>query len=123
MDKETIKKLRKNEVNNMDLKEAVMKVLPGMIETAGENGVTETEAIGGINALKQGFGFQETRKALIDFYQEAGAERTSKCNGRITVYRKLPKPKEDTMSVRIVKRMSFGGISEMERRKAISYYT
>lgn len=110
----------------MDLREAVMQVLPGMIEAAGEDGVTEATAIGGINALKQGFGFQEMQKALICFHKEAGAERTSKCNGEITVYRKQPKPEEpkkDAIAVRVVKRMNFGGIGETEKRKNISYYT
>lgn len=107
----------------MNLREAVMQVLPNMVETAGENGVTEANVISGINALKCGFGFQETRKALIDFHKEAGAERTSRYNGQVTIYRKPPKPKEDTMAVRVAKRMNFGGISEAEAKKNISYYT
>ncbi|MCM1236254.1 MAG: hypothetical protein NC489_39745 [Ruminococcus flavefaciens] len=97
----------------MEVMETAKTVLSAMLETAGE-------AVGELS--KHGIGFTVTLDSLESVYKEIGAERQA---GAVICYRKgKPKPekKEESMAVRIAKKLGQRNIGEKHYNDIINCY-
>lgn len=103
--------------------ESVKATLTELIEAAGENGITETQAAIEINARYK-LGYWESIKALKSVYQDAGAERTPEHTGQVISYRKAKQEKqpEESAAVRIVKKLGKRNIGERGRMEILNHY-
>lgn len=91
-------------------------VLSEMIETAGESGITEGQAVAELT--KHGIGYHEAVDSLKNVYKEIGAERTEPHTGKVICYRKQKKEPEqqETAATKMAKKAAQS--NENERRTA-----
>lgn len=103
--------------------EAVKATLTELVEAAGENGITETQAVKEINA-RYNLGYYEAIQAIKSVYQDAGVERTPEHSGQVISYRKAKQEKqpEESAAVRIAKKLGKRNIGERGRMEILSHY-
>lgn len=104
--------------------ESVKNTLTELVESAGENGITETQAAIEISARHK-MGYWESIKALKSVYNAAGVERTPEHTGKVICYRKAKQEKrlEESAAVRLAKKLGKRNMGEKERMAIIAHYT
>ncbi len=103
--------------------ESVKNTLTELVESAGENGLTETQAAIEINARYK-LGYWESIKALKSVYQDAGVERTPEHSGKVITYKakKQEKQPEESAAVRLAKKLGERNIGEKGRMDILKHY-
>lgn len=103
--------------------ESVKATLTELVESAGENGITETQAAIEISARHK-LGYWESIKALKSVYQDAGVERTPEHTGKVISYRKAKREKqpEESVAVRLAKKLGERNIGEKGRMDILKHY-
>ncbi len=103
--------------------ESVKATLIQIVEQAGENGLTETQAAIEINARHK-LGYWESIKALKSVYQDAGVERTPEHTGKVICYRKAKQEKrlEESAAVRLAKKLGERNMGEKGRMDILKHY-
>lgn len=101
----------------METIEIAKTELSRMIEAAGENGVTESEAVGKLT--RYGIRYRDALDALQSVCVEVGAERTPEHTGQVIRYRKQ---KQESMAVKLAKETGKRSVSERQREEIIKQY-
>lgn len=103
--------------------ESVKATLIQIVEQAGENGLTETQAAIEISARHK-LGYWESIKALKSVYQDAGVERTPEHSGKVITYKakKQEKQPEESAAVRLAKKLGERNIGEKGRMDILKHY-
>ena len=106
----------------MDAIEMAKTVLSEMIETAGENGITEGQAVAELT--KNGIGYREAVDSLKNVYKEIGAERTEPHTGKVICYRKPKKEPEqqETAATKMAKKAAQSNVNERKMAAIIGSY-
>jgi len=113
---------RESEVDIMEL-ESVKATLAEIVEQAGENGPTETQAVMEINARHK-LGYWGSLEAIKNIYQDAGLTRTPEHTGQVICYRKAKQEKqpEESVAVRLAKKLGERNIGEKGRMDILKHY-
>lgn len=106
----------------MEVMEIAKTTLSEMLETAGENGVTEGQVLAEIRKRGCHFGHYETINALKSVYKEMGLKRTEPHTGKVICYYKPKKEPEESAAVRLAKKLGKRTIGERERMNIINQY-
>lgn len=103
--------------------ESVKATLTELVESAGENGITETQAAIEISARHK-LGYWESIKALKSVYNAAGVERTPEHTGKVISYRRAKQEKqpEESVAVRLAKKLGERNIGEKGRMDILKHY-
>lgn len=106
----------------MEYIQIAKNVLSQMIENSDENGVTEGQAVKEI--VRYDIRYYEALDSLRKVYKEVGAERTPEHTGEVIRYRKAKqnKQQEESMAVRLVKKIARNTVEERERLEILNYY-
>ncbi len=102
--------------------ESVKNTLIQIVEQAGENGLTETQTAIEISARHK-LGYWKSLEAIKSVYQDAGVERTPEHTGKVISYRKKQeKQPEESVAVRIAKKLCERNIGEKGRMDILKHY-
>lgn len=103
--------------------ESVKATLTELVESAGENGLTETQAAIEINARHK-LGYWKSLEAIKSVYRDAGVERTPEHTGEVICYRKAKQEKqpEESVAVRLAKKLGERNIGEKGRMDILKHY-
>lgn len=104
----------------MEAMETAKTVLSEMLESAGENGVTSGEATREL--VKHGLDYKTALDSLESVYKEIGAERHTGAVIRYCKGKPKPEKKEESMAVRIAKKLGKRNIGERQFNDIISSY-
>lgn len=107
----------------MEVMEIVKTELSGILETAGENGVTEGQAVSAI--VKHGIDYHTALDSLRNAYKEVpGVERTPEHSGAVIFYKKAKQKKEpeESIAVRLAKKLGKRTMGEKERMNILNQY-
>ena len=103
--------------------ESVKNTLTELVESAGENGLTETQPAIEINARHK-LGYWKSLEAIKSVYRDAGVERTPEHTGQVICYRKAKQEKqpEESVAVRLAKKLGERNIGEKGRMDILKHY-
>lgn len=106
----------------MEYIQTAKSVLSQMIENSDENGVTEGQVVKEI--VRYDIGYYEALDSLKKVYKEVGAERTPEHTGKVICYRKAKqnKQQEESLAVRLAKKIAENTVGERERLNILNYY-
>lgn len=106
----------------MEYIQTAKNVLSQMIENSDENGVTEGQVVKEI--VRYDIGYYEALDSLRKVYREVGAERTPEHTGEVIRYKKAKqnKQQEESMAVRLAKKIAGNTVGERERLSILNYY-
>lgn len=106
----------------MEAMETAKTVLSEMLEAAGESGVTAGEATRELS--KHGLDFKTALDSLESAYKIIGAERHAEKVIRYCYCKEKPKPekKEESIAVKIAKKLGQRNIGEKQYNDIISSY-
>lgn len=105
----------------MEILESVKATLAELVESAGENGITEGQAVIEITKRHK-MGYYECLEALRSVYQDAGVERTPEHTGKVISYRKAKQELEESAAVRMARSSANRTAGEKQRQEIISQY-
>lgn len=97
--------------------------LSGMLETAGESGVTEGQVVAAI--VKHGIDYYTALDSLRNAYKEVPeVERTPEHSGAVIFYKKAKQKKEpeESMATRLAKKLGKRTMGEKERMEILNHY-
>ncbi len=103
--------------------ESVKTTLTDFVESAGENGITEGQAVIEITKRHK-MGYYECLEALRSVYQDAGVERTPEHTGQVICYRKAKQEKqpEESAAVKMARNSANRTAGEKQRQEIINQY-
>lgn len=102
--------------------ESVKATLTELVESAGENGITETQAAIEIGTRYK-LGCWESIKALKSVYNAAGVERTPEHTGKVISYKKKQeKQPEKSAAERMAINSARRTAGELQRQEIINQY-
>lgn len=103
--------------------ESVKNTLTELVESAGENGLTETQAAIEINARHK-LGYWKSLEAIKSVYRDAGVERTPEHTGQVICYRKAKQEKqpEESAAARMAINSARRTAGERQRQEIINQY-
>lgn len=103
--------------------ESVKATLIQIVEQAGENGLTETQAAIEINARHK-LGYWKSLEAIKSVYRDAGVERTPEHTGQVICYRKAKQEKqpEESAAARMAINSARRTAGERQRQEIINQY-
>ena len=107
----------------MEVMEIVKAELSGILETAGESGVTEGQVVAAI--VKHGIDYHTALNSLRNTYKEVlGVERTPEHSGAVIFYKKTKQKKgpNESMAIRLAKKLGKRTIGEKERIDILNQY-
>lgn len=106
----------------MEILESVKNTLTELVEAAGENGITEGQAVIEITKRHK-MGYYECLEALRNVYQDAGVERTPEHTGKVITYKaKQQEQPEEPAAVRMARNSANRTAGEKQRQEIISQY-
>ena len=106
----------------MEILESVKNTLAELVESAGEDGITETQAAKGIMA-KYRMGYYEAIEAAKSVYRDAGLTRTPEHTGKVITYKaKQQERPEEPAAVRMARNSANRTAGEKQRQEIISQY-
>ena len=107
----------------MEVMEIVKAELSGILETAGESGVTEGQVVAAI--VKHGIDYHTALNSLRNAYKEVpGVERTPEHSGAVIFYKKTKQKKapNESMAIRLAKNLGKRTVGEQERMDILNQY-